>query len=316
MKTSIGGYFELELKKGKEYHQNSIRLNTGRNALEYILKVNNYKRIYIPYYTCDVILEPIKKLNLYYEFYTIDINFVPIFNYKKLKKNDAFLYTNYFGLCDTIISNKIKEIPGLILDNAQSFFSKPYKHMPTFYSCRKFFGVPDGAYLYFDKPFIHKLPKDDSGKRLTHLIDRIEYGAESGYNKFKMNDKNFSKIPIREMSNLTKSLLSNINYNYIINQRIANFYYLHKYLKKYNELNINNCENAPLIYPYLISNGSKLKKKLIDNRIYIATYWPNVLKWVDSKTWEYYLSNNLVALPIDQRYNKNDMKTIISFIIK
>jgi hypothetical protein len=31
----IGGYFELELRKGKEYHTDAIRLNTGRNALEY-----------------------------------------------------------------------------------------------------------------------------------------------------------------------------------------------------------------------------------------------------------------------------------------
>ena len=32
---SIGGYFELELPQGEEYHKNAIRLNTGRNAFEY-----------------------------------------------------------------------------------------------------------------------------------------------------------------------------------------------------------------------------------------------------------------------------------------
>jgi hypothetical protein len=31
---SIGGYFELELPCGEEYHQGAIRLNTGRNAFE------------------------------------------------------------------------------------------------------------------------------------------------------------------------------------------------------------------------------------------------------------------------------------------
>jgi hypothetical protein len=33
---SIGGYFELELSRGEEYHSDAIRLNTGRNAFEYI----------------------------------------------------------------------------------------------------------------------------------------------------------------------------------------------------------------------------------------------------------------------------------------
>ena len=34
--TSIGGYFELELTFSEEIHKDSIRLNTGRNAFEYI----------------------------------------------------------------------------------------------------------------------------------------------------------------------------------------------------------------------------------------------------------------------------------------
>ena len=63
---SIGGYFELELSSSGEYFPKSIALNTGRNAFEYILKVRYYKKVYIPYYTCDVMLEPIKKLKVDY----------------------------------------------------------------------------------------------------------------------------------------------------------------------------------------------------------------------------------------------------------
>lgn len=35
----------------------------------------------------------------------------------------------------------------IILDNTQSFFQKPISGIDTIYSCRKYFGVPDGAYL-------------------------------------------------------------------------------------------------------------------------------------------------------------------------
>ena len=40
----IGGYFGLELLDNGEFHKNAIRLNTGRNALEYILQSNRYKK--------------------------------------------------------------------------------------------------------------------------------------------------------------------------------------------------------------------------------------------------------------------------------
>ena len=67
---SIGGYFGLELRS-KEFHKDAIRLNTGRNALEYILLANSYKK-YLPCFTCNVLLEPIKKLNIQVVFYSIN----------------------------------------------------------------------------------------------------------------------------------------------------------------------------------------------------------------------------------------------------
>ena len=148
---SIGGYFELELSRGEEYHSDAIRLNTGRNAFEYILRAKKYNKVYLPYYTCDVMLEPITKLNLDYEFYFIDSNFVPIFNYSNVQENEVFVYNNYFGICDEQTREVAPHCKNLIIDNSQAFYSKPIKGVDTFYSPRKFFGLPDGAYLYTDK---------------------------------------------------------------------------------------------------------------------------------------------------------------------
>jgi hypothetical protein len=70
----IGGYFGLEIPQGEEYHKHAIKLNTGRNCLEYILKARGYKKVYLPYYTCEVVLEPFKKLGVDYEFYHIGVD--------------------------------------------------------------------------------------------------------------------------------------------------------------------------------------------------------------------------------------------------
>ena len=119
---AIGGYFSLELNKQKEYHSNAIPLNTGRNALEYILRVRKYSKVYIPYFTCEVLLEPFKRLNIKYEFYHVNTHLAPIFDYNSLAENEGFLCTNYFGLKDKFITEISTRVSNLIVDNAQSFF--------------------------------------------------------------------------------------------------------------------------------------------------------------------------------------------------
>lgn len=94
---SIGGYFELEFREGVQYHETALKLSTARQCLEYVLRAKCYNKIYVPFYTCDAILEPILKLGISYEFYHIDKNFEPVFD-RAIEEDEVFLYTNYWGL--------------------------------------------------------------------------------------------------------------------------------------------------------------------------------------------------------------------------
>ena len=72
--------------------------------------------------------------------------------------------------------------------------------------------------------------------------------------------------------------------------------------------------NSPMVYPFLCTNGNNLKTKLIDKKIFVATYWKNVINTVDADSSETYLTKNLVHLPVDQRYNIAELKTILAQI--
>ena len=141
----IGGYFSLELPFHEKFHQDALRLNTGRNCLEYVLRARQYRKVYLPYYTCDVVLEPFQKLNVEYDFYHIDINF-EIVQEISLQEGEALLYTNYYGLKQQYVQRLACQYGNrLIVDNTQAFYAEPVKGIDSFYTCRKFFGVTDGA---------------------------------------------------------------------------------------------------------------------------------------------------------------------------
>lgn len=311
----IGGYFELELNKGNEYHLDALHLNTGRNCLEYILRAKCYKKLYIPYYICEVILEPIKKLNIEYEFYHIDSNLDPVFN-RALNKDEAFLYVNYFGIKqNTVVKLKEKILHNLIIDNTQAFFDKPIENTDTFYSAPKFFGVSDGAYLYTDK-FINKPLKEDvSFNRMKHLLKRIDLGAEAGYKDFKMNSDSLANQPIMQMSRLTKALLCNIDYRKVISIRKKNFLFLHEKLCHLNKFKIDTLSfNVPMAYPFL-ADVQGLREKLIEAKIFVAIYWKNVLDWPGHSNLESNFAKNLLLLPINQKIDKRDYFQLLDIIL-
>ncbi len=311
----LGGYFGLELPRGKEYHQRAIRLNTGRNAFEYILRAKKYKKVYLPYYTCDVMLESVHKLSLNIEYYNINKYFYPKFNFKKLNSDEVFVYTNYFGLCGKHVFDISKKVKNLIVDNSQAFYDLPLNNVDTFYSPRKFFGLADGAYLYTDVFLKKELEKDISYQRFEHLLGRLDVDAQSFYSKFVENDKSLSNQPIKEMSNLSQHILSSIEYEKIREQRRNNFNFLHNKLMNENLLKLELTENVvPMVYPFLSKKGSELKKTLIDNKIYVATYWSNVKTWINKDSIEYDYTENIIPLPVDQRCKFADMKNIINII--
>lgn len=314
MMQPIGGYFSLEIPKGEEYHKDAIRLNTGRNCLEYILMARGYKKVYIPYYTCEVVLEPFKKLGIPYEFYHIDINF-EIRDRFTLKPDEALLYVNYYGLKQRYVEQLAEKIGEcLIIDNTQAFYAKPIVGIDTFYTCRKFFGVPDGAYLYTNKLMDAEFEQDQSFDYFMFLTKRIDLGAEAGYEDFRNLSKHVVGQPIKIMSKLTQRMMQGIDYARIAEQRRDNYQQLHDALGRSNTISIPLEDDAvPMVYPYL-APVKGLREKLIANNIFVARYWPNVLDWTSKDDIEYQFACQMQPLPIDQRYREDDMNRIVECI--
>lgn len=171
------------------------------------------------------------------------------------------------------------------------------------------------GYLYTNKKIDFPLEKDVSYNRCEHLLGRIDTNPEQHFHTYKENSRRLSNQPIREMSNLTQRLLVSIDFESIARKRRFNFNYIHNDLGKRNKLKLEiSSADVPMVYLFLVDNGKLLKNQLISNKIYVASYWPNVIKWANSKSFEYDLAENLLAVPIDQRYSKNELDEIIKIL--
>lgn len=311
----IGGYFGLEDFVSNEYYKDLTPLNSARNALLYILKTKNVKKIYIPYFLCDVISNMLIKNKVQFKHYYIDTGFQPLLDEKV--HDDEYVYiVNYYGQFSNEKINDLKcEYKRIILDNTHSFFQYPLKDVDTIYSCRKYFGVPDGAYLSTNTKLNENLCQDVSKERMVHILGRYEGKATEYYDDFQRNDLSLSDEPIKYMSKLTHNILGAIDYKNIIKSRNRNFNYLQENLSIYNKLKLIMPEGA-FAYPFYIKDGIKVREELSKMKIYIPILWPNVLRNMKSSTIEYEYASNILPIPCDQRYTIDDMDIIIKSLFE
>lgn len=306
----FGGYIEFEYFHGNEYHNEAIKLNCGRNCLAYLIEAYDIKKIYLPYFLCSSVTEVCKKYTIQIEYYNITHNFVPVLP-KELDNNSWLYLVNFYGQLNEDLIRKIKEkTDKIILDNAQAFFTKPIDDIPTIYTCRKFFGVTDGAYLYSDKKLKEELETDSSYNRMNFLFGRFEKTASEFYSQYTANNKLFKNESIKLMSPITENLMRSFEYEQIKNVRTENFEYLHKQFAEINKLELTVPQGA-FAYPLYIENGVEIRKKLQSEKIYIPTLWPYVFDICKENNLEYKLAHNILPIPVDQRYGEEDMEYLI-----
>lgn len=311
---SIGGYFGLDSRDNHQYHEKALKLNSGRNAFEWLLSNRKYKNVYIPAYCCYSLLEPLKKTDTPFTIYHVDYSLEIEGSAPQLKKDEAFLYVNYFGIKSSYV-DRLYKLYGhqLIIDNSQAFFKRPVsKKVSTFYSPRKFFGVSDGGYLYSSGITDEGLKQEVSYDRMMHLLIRIDSSPEDGFETYKKNEQLIIERPVSRISSITSSILSNINYKKIREIRKRNFIYLNDGLAALNLLQLCDIKNyEPMVYPLLIDKPG-LRQYLIDQKIYCAQYWPKTIGNLSDK--ELFIRASLLPLPIDQRYGFEDMQRIINTV--
>jgi len=319
----IGSFIELQLPKGQEYYNashNCARLNTGRSAIAHAYFLLNKKTIWLPVYQCDTVRDTLIKVGADVRYYHIDYSFNPI----DLPEGtaDSVLFANYYGIMShermAQLSTPYKNV---IIDNSQAFFCEPVKDKMNVYSCRKFVGVPDGAYVVGPNAEngLGAYPQCYSSDTAGFLLTRIEYGCEGkGYAARKINEDRIDSEGIMKMSALTRAILDATDYEYIKNKRRDNFLYAHSLFGRINRINpLQHFDDLtiPMVYPLVVEDKSLLER-LQAAKHFQGHWWSYICEEQPQSTFEHWLSRYIIPITIDQRYNHEHIDYLATVINK
>jgi hypothetical protein len=315
MNKEIGSFIELDIFGGTEYYSgnNVLALNTARAAIYHACKVPNTKTIHLPFYLCPSVKKFLQRKEIEIKFYNINSNFEPVNVHQE--DNESILIVNYFGIISPVqLQSVALTYKNVIIDNSQSFFLSPIENCYNVYSPRKFFGVPDGAYLIGNNASIgiDEYEQDFSSDTSIFLLKRIEYGSSAVYAERMKNEERLDNLDIKLMSKLTSSLLKGIDYKYIKGKRIENFQTAHDLFKDINLLDFDSIDFEkinPMVYPLMIEDA-ELVQKLNEISIYTGRWWNDVLNFVPENSFEAGLSKYMLPIPIDQRYGQDELAYI------
>ena len=127
------------------------------------------------------------------------------------------------------------------------------------------------------------------------------------------NAAGYEHMELRRMSALTRNLLKGIDYEKAAKKREENYEILAGLLGSDSVFN-RVIPKAPFVYPYFHVNGSELRKRLAEHKIFVPVYWKNVMETCDRDSLEYHWAADILPLPCDQRYGPEEMEYMAAVV--
>lgn len=328
-------------RKNKE--EGVLYLSTGRKAILSCLRDMERKqpivRALLPEYTCYSVIQPFREHGLECFYYPVNKDLhVKTSTLNELIADlniDVLLVHPYFGFDSILQDEPLKNDVIVIHDATQSYFSKIAYSFSDYSitSLRKWFALPDGAIaLKNEGEFqIDALEEDRSlvDMMIQAFTKKADYILEGhGEKKSFMADFEKALSLIRKQENIHRMaresmlLYRALDTEALVNNRRSNFQYLldHGNWHSLGELPFNGLgENTvPLYFPLLVTQTDrrKLQQYLAKQDVYCPVIWTrsDYLKDRSLSPDVKDIYQTTLSIPIDQRYNDEDMKRITVLI--
>jgi len=340
MKNSciVGGLFGLECDPDSGgtpppfLTGRDIALVNARSGIRLVVDQLKPTQIWLPSYLCHTIIGAIDLTVTIIRYYEIDYD-LKISSDRWLSEvvaGDLVVFIDYFGYpYDHEMGARAKERGALILEDASQALLSTHVGIDSDYllfSLRKWIGVPDGGILRVpEKSLLSGIPlktpdaiwwlKSFHATVLRHQFDS-GLPTRDWFNLFREAEGE-NPTGYYAMSELSHVIFKNsINYLAIEKKRIENYQTLLENLKSYAIFPTIESGVVPLGFPVRFRNRDQIRQTLFDHEIYPPVHW-QIAGIVPSRyTDSHRLSNNIMTIPCDQRYDRKDMERISKIVLK
>lgn len=335
LKADLKKSIELEKLKGSDI----VFLSTGRGAERFVLdniqnRIPGTKKIaLVPPFTCETVLAPF--LERKYEIVTYPIKETLDVDIEKFEETlmassaQVVLVHRYFGFdtlkgFNTVIEKQRKKGVIIIEDITQCLYSEFPVLMSDYIvgSLRKWGPLPDGGYAICGKGSFCNKPEIYDEMLIKEKVDaaylKFCYLHENKGDKQKFLDKFQvaeeildSETGFFKISPLAVKVQNSLDVEELKRKRRENYSYLYEQVKSFKSFYAITPELEegviPLYFAIFSKERNKLQKKLRDNGIYAPIVWPKPedMPYICDEAERLY--ENILCLPIDQRYDLDDM---------
>lgn len=309
----------------------SLLLVNARSCINYVIDTVSPKTVWIPSYLCESVFTTTshyKNHRFYPVNYDLSIDDSWICS---IQRNDLVILIDYFGFkCKSEIKQAIKSKGAWLLEDAsQALLSSITDAFTDFivFSPRKYVGVPDGGILITNGYLLmqngeSKLQSPSAWWEKGYIASkcRRQFDSEGGENIwFKLFREVENEAPTGNiaMSDFSRRLLKQgFDYRQIAEIRRNNFNYLKKRLDDYTIFHELPDGVVPLGYPCTCRNRDQVIGSLYEQQIFPPVHW-SIKGFVPSEFIQSHtLSNRIMTLPCDQRYETEDMNRIADAFLK
>ena len=323
----IGSFYNLNFVKTHQIcdKSNNLFYFSGRIAIKEILKKNGHnKYCLIPNYLCDSIYNCFNNFGFYQisNNFEIDLNSIK----QQIKDNDVKLIyiINYFGYIDKNI-HEIVDICHdhniiVVEDFTHNMYSDKLYGDVCICSYRKSLATPFGS-IVIDKSGNMKQSRCAMGFLYIFMCFLKIFGMM--LKNFFWLKKIWRKILVYCENNVNKinctyfDYINHIFYKYYYNRtdievRKRNIKFLHENLKI---ITLDKFKDTYFTYPIIFESREirdTIRKILINNCVYCPIYWS--LDFDSDNECNHYLSNRILCIPVDQRYNLENMRFIVGIV--
>ena len=326
---------------GEDY----VWLSTGRSAIRYVIQTieNRFPGInkvaVLPSYTCDTVFLPFLKAGYQVFYYSVGSDLTATSESIRQVAYECnasiVLFHRYFGFdtLDSHINHFCDEMRRLgkftIEDCTQCLYSDFDRSTADFLvgSIRKWAGTPDGGFAVCREGVFGTKPQEPDRQLETAKIEasyaKYRYLFENVGDKSEMlamyrsaEDILDRQTDVFAISETTSKVQANLDVEYLKRKRRENYDILRTSLKSSVQplFSFIHGSEVPLYFPILVKNRVSLQKYLVENAVYAPVVWPkDEIQPIVDKGAEY-AYEHLLCIPIDQRYDADDMNRIVDLI--